>query len=75
MDEPDWGLRQTSALAFVGAVIRVAHSAGIPVLLISHKRWWRRWAGSGLQIDKTYTEQDEAVPALFRIRVRRTTFG
>ncbi|MGD9098163.1 MAG: hypothetical protein PVF97_08755 [Desulfobacterales bacterium] len=75
MDEPDWGLRQTSALAFVGAVIRVAHSAGIPVLLISHKRWWRRWAGSGLQIDKTYTEQDEAVPELFRIRVRRTTFG
>ncbi|MDJ0801309.1 MAG: hypothetical protein QNI97_00460 [Desulfobacterales bacterium] len=71
MDEPDWGLRQASAMAFVGGVIRAAHRAGIPVLLISHKRWWRRWAGSGLQTDKTYAGSGEAVPTLFRIRLRR----
>ena len=74
MDEPDWGLRRACALAFVGGVIRSAHGAGIPVLLISHKRWWRCWAGSNLQIDKTYTGSGEAEPALFQVRIRRTAF-
>ncbi len=72
MDEPDWGLRQSSALAFVGGVIRSAHGAGIPVLLISHKRWWRRWAGSGLQMSKRFSDHGDTALELFRIRARRS---
>ncbi len=73
MDEPDWGLRQTTALLFVRAVIRTAHAAGLPVLLISHKPWWHTWAGSVLQVRKTHAEQAEAASDLFRIALQRTS--
>ncbi len=72
MDEPDWGLRQASALAFVRGVIRAAHGAGIPVLLISHKPWWQKWAASKLQVDKVPTEQGRDAADLFRIKITRT---
>ena len=71
MDEPDWGLRQAAAVAFVRGVIRVAHGLGIPVLLISHKRWWQCWAASGLQIRKIDSDQGDAASDLFRIEAKR----
>ena len=53
LDEPDWGLTRTSAVALVAAIVKVAHSYGIPVLLISHKPWWRPIAKSVIRVDRT----------------------
>ena len=53
LDEPDWGLTRTSAVALVAAIIKVAHSHGIPVILISHKPWWRPIARSVVRVDRT----------------------
>ena len=71
MDEPDWGLRQSIAMAFVRGVIRAAHGVGIPVLLISHKPWWQEWAGSTLQVRKVRHDQanEDAAVHLFRIQM------
>ena len=41
LDEPDWGLSRSDALSLVPAVIEEAHSRQIPVIIISHKPWWR----------------------------------
>ena len=41
LDEPDWGLSRSDAMALVPAVIEEAHSRRIPVIIISHKPWWR----------------------------------
>jgi energy-coupling factor transporter ATP-binding protein EcfA2 len=53
MDEPDWGLSRSAAVALVDSVIRVSHQQGVPVLLISHKPWWDRLASSRLTVTKT----------------------
>ncbi len=53
LDEPDWGLSRQAAAAFVLAVVGVAHRRGIPVLVISHKPWWRPLARSCMTIAKT----------------------
>jgi ABC-type Mn2+/Zn2+ transport system ATPase subunit len=67
LDEPDWGLRQSAALALLRGIIQTAHGAGVPVLIISHKPWWRAWAASGLEVRK---EPAPAMAAtLFRIRI------
>jgi energy-coupling factor transporter ATP-binding protein EcfA2 len=71
LDEPDWGLRQSSARALVRGIIRAAHDAGVPVLLISHKSWWRRWAGSCLRTRKVQSEPAAAATELFRIRMEK----
>jgi energy-coupling factor transporter ATP-binding protein EcfA2 len=71
LDEPDWGLRQSSAQALVRGVIRTAHGVGVPVLLITHKSWWRRWAGSCLQVRKMQNGSAEAVTELFRIQLEK----
>lgn len=53
LDEPDWGLSRSAALAFVQAVIAAAHRRAIPVLMISHKPWWDRMAASRVEIRRT----------------------
>ena len=53
LDEPDWGLTRAAAVALVAAIIKVAHSCGIPVILISHKPWWRPIARSVVRVDRT----------------------
>ncbi len=73
LDEPDWGLRQASALVLVSGIIRVAHRYGVAVLLISHKPWWRNRAGSFLQVHKTLPQADDAAEDVFRIQIHRTT--
>ena len=50
LDEPDWGLSRQDAIAFVQAIIAVAHRQGTAVLLISHKSWWRDAGGSVLHV-------------------------
>ena len=71
MDEPDWGLRQATALVFVRGVISAAHGAGTAVLLISHKPWWQNWAGSILQVRKIPPDQAGPAAPLFHIRMQR----
>ncbi len=72
MDEPDWGLRQSAALAYVRGVIRTAHRKGIPVLIISHKPWWRPWAGSGLAVSKVRSPEAAGSAEPFQIQMKRT---
>ncbi len=71
MDEPDWGLRRATALAYVRGVIRAAHRERIPVLLISHKPWWRPWAESGLAVSKVHPHQTSGSMELFQIQMQR----
>lgn len=53
LDEPDWGLSRDAAIGLVLAVIDRAHQLGVPVILISHKPWWRSVAGSVIEAFKT----------------------
>ncbi len=52
LDEPDWGLARPVAIALVLATVSAAHVMGVPVLLISHKPWWRSMVCSGLMVKK-----------------------
>ena len=53
LDEPDWGLTRSSAVTLVSAIVKVAHSFGIPVMLISHKPWWHPIAKTVIRVDRT----------------------
>jgi len=53
LDEPDWGLTRAVAIALVSAIIHVAHHREVPVILISHKPWWRTIAPSRVRVRKT----------------------
>ncbi|MBL0712701.1 MAG: hypothetical protein JJV98_03270 [Desulfosarcina sp.] len=72
LDEPDWGLRRASAMAFVAGVIQAAHQRGVAVLIISHKPWWHPWAASFLHIRKARPAPAASAGDLFRIRMERT---
>jgi ABC-type branched-subunit amino acid transport system ATPase component len=52
LDEPDWGLTRTVAIALVLITVEKAHALGIPVIVISHKPWWRSLAASVVQVEK-----------------------
>ncbi len=53
LDEPDWGLSRRSSIAFVDALVTVAHGRNVPVLLISHKPWWQSMIRSCLSVSRT----------------------
>lgn len=72
LDEPDWGLARTTAIAFVLAVVGQCHRRGVPVLLVSHKPWWSPMANSLLAVEKTAAPGGED---LFGIVVRRQVSG
>lgn len=69
LDEPDWGLNRKSAIAFVLAVISVAHEINIPVLLISHKPWWINIANSSILVQRTSKKMDQHRNYSFRIKL------
>jgi energy-coupling factor transporter ATP-binding protein EcfA2 len=52
LDEPDWGLSNGNAQALVAAIVKVAHENRVPVLIISHKPWWKNVAKSVLLVKK-----------------------
>lgn len=58
LDEPDWGMNRASAIAFVSAVLAVAHAQNTPVLLISHKPWWHSVIRSHLVVSRTKKTKD-----------------
>ncbi len=53
LDEPDWGLTKSDTLKFVSAILSISHSLGIPVMIISHKNWWKEIAASIVVIEKS----------------------
>jgi energy-coupling factor transporter ATP-binding protein EcfA2 len=71
LDEPDWGLTRTSAVALVAAAIKEAHAFGIPVVLISHKPWWLTVAKSIIRVDRTPKAEYGQGKAAFEIRLSR----
>jgi energy-coupling factor transporter ATP-binding protein EcfA2 len=52
LDEPEWGLSREAAEGLVIATITVAHESGIPILIISHKKWWANIAASTVFVSK-----------------------
>ncbi|MBC8386412.1 MAG: hypothetical protein H8E09_01065 [Gammaproteobacteria bacterium] len=59
LDEPDWGLTRETAIAFVKSVIESAHDKGVPVIIISHKEWWRGVAKTRLEASKRTTDRED----------------
>jgi ABC-type multidrug transport system ATPase subunit len=70
IDEPDWGLTRSAAVAFVSAIISVCHEFGVPVILISHKPWWLTLAKSVLRVQRTAKEMEEKGKYSFTINLR-----
>ncbi|MGD8494466.1 MAG: ABC transporter ATP-binding protein, partial [Desulfobacterales bacterium] len=70
IDEPDWGLKRASAVAFVSAIISVCHKSDVPVILISHKPWWLNLAKSVLRVERTAKKIEEKGKYSFTIRLR-----
>jgi hypothetical protein len=69
IDEPDWGLTRSAAVAFVSAIISVCHEFGVPVILISHKPWWLTLAKSVLRVRRTAKEMEEKGKYFFTIKL------
>ena len=71
MDEPDWGLNRTVAIEFVFNVISAAHKREVPVVLISHKPWWKNAAGSILEVQRSAGGSTGNNPRAFKIRIKK----
>lgn len=71
LDEPDWGLNRNAAVAFVAAIVEVAHELGIPVILISHKPWWNGIAASTVHVGRTPKQVSRADGYTFKIKLQR----
>ena len=73
LDEPDWGMTRSDAVAFVAAIIRVAHSLAVPVVIISHKPWWMSVAGTSIRLQRTPTVASGKGKSAFTILLRQET--
>ena len=68
LDEPDWGMSRPSAIAFVSAVLSAAHHQETPVLLISHKPWWRSMVHSCIRVTRSVGKhRGTTTPPVFTI--------
>jgi len=67
LDEPDWGLSRTVAIAFVQRTIEVCHELGVPLILISHKPWWAPMAGSRMQVQRTSRRMEDTQGEIFQV--------
>jgi ABC-type branched-subunit amino acid transport system ATPase component len=59
LDEPDWGLSRSTAVALVASVVEKAHRLDIPVWIISHKPWWQSIAATVLEVQKTISADSD----------------
>jgi ABC-type Mn2+/Zn2+ transport system ATPase subunit len=75
LDEPDWGLSRSDAVAFVTAVVSAAHARSVPVMLISHKPWWRNLARSVRWVRKEAVPASAAKGCLFRVQIHDAPEG
>lgn len=73
LDEPDWGLTRAAAVALVAAVVKLAHTHGIPIVLISHKPWWQPIAKSVIRVERTPKIIDGTGTLAFEIRLSSET--
>jgi len=74
LDEPDWGMSRTSAVAFVSAVLATAHDQQTPVMLISHKPWWHTVTGSTLRVTRSPVSRNQSSASpVFTIRLELKT--
>ncbi len=71
LDEPDWGLSRSTAIALVTTLIEVSHTMHIPVILISHKPWWRPLSGSLVHVSKSGLDKREGAVCRFTIDLHR----
>jgi energy-coupling factor transporter ATP-binding protein EcfA2 len=67
LDEPDWGLSRAVSIAFVRAAIEVCHELGTPVVLISHKPWWRPIAASVIQVERSRKRLEDTHGEVFQV--------
>ncbi len=67
LDEPDWGLTRSSAEALVIAIVRCAHDLNVPVLIISHKPWWKELIQSSFTVQKLPQATAPNLPCRFAI--------
>lgn len=70
LDEPDWGLSRSDAVAFVTAVVHAAHARSVPLILISHKPWWQNLARSVRWFRKETPAAPDAGGCLFQIHIQ-----
>lgn len=75
LDEPDWGLSRSDAVAFVTAVVSAAHARAVPVILISHKPWWWNLARSVRWVRKEAVPASAAEGCLFRVQIQDAPGG
>lgn len=74
LDEPDWGMSRASAVAFVSAVLTMAHGQQTPVMLISHKPWWHTVAASKLGVTRSSASRSQpSTSPVFTIRLKLET--
>jgi ABC-type branched-subunit amino acid transport system ATPase component len=52
LDEPDWGLTRAQSLGFMRAVINVCEKREIPLLVITHRRWFDSMMRSHLSVER-----------------------
>lgn len=69
LDEPEWGLSFTAATGFVYALCALAHARQVPVMIVSHKNWWRRIAQSRLHVTKQTAESSPKQHMAFNMRI------
>lgn len=70
LDEPEWGLSLTHALAFVYALCETAHAREIPIMLVSHKNWWQNLAKSHVHVSKSDTPDHMPPRTVFSMQVK-----
>lgn len=75
LDEPDWGLSRSDAVAFVSAVMDAAHARAMPLILISHKPWWRHMVRTVRWVLKEPVGTSRSDGCLFRIRIKEAPGG
>ena len=75
LDEPDWGLSREDAIAFVQAVIAVAHRQQTAVMIISHKSWWSDMGASVLRVARRRDLTDTGTRIGMHIQLAPATVG
>ncbi len=70
LDEPDWGLTRKSAEALVVAIVRCAHDLNVPILIISHKPWWKGLIRSSFAVRKLPQTLEANHPCRFSIKIQ-----
>jgi len=61
LDEPEWGLTKASSVALIKAIIKVAHSQEVAIIIISHKKWWDKIVNSSVSFQKKILDSNSFI--------------